>query len=156
ERHQPETRHTEAGEVVEPSGKPSEVTIPVAIGIGVRLDVETVDDRVLVPLVVQPQSQVLQTRTSVATMRPGSLMSWDTTARPMPPWARPAPLAGQVRAMRRSMRRCGDSRQGVVPARPMRDSSMLNDRGGLLRSVPLGGGLRRVGCQGEGRHATNA
>ena len=51
ERHQPDAGHAEVGQVVDLAGQPGEVTPPVAVAVGVPLDVQAVDDGVLQPQV---------------------------------------------------------------------------------------------------------
>ena len=53
ERHQPEARDAEVGEVVDAPREPGEVADPVAVVVQVRLDVEAVDDRRLPPQVAR-------------------------------------------------------------------------------------------------------
>jgi hypothetical protein len=52
ERLQPQARHAEAGKVVEPPREPLEIANAVAVAVDVGLDVEAVNDRVLVPEVI--------------------------------------------------------------------------------------------------------
>jgi hypothetical protein len=52
ERLQPDTGDAETGQIVEPAGQALEVPDAVAAGILVGFDVETLDDGVLVPEVV--------------------------------------------------------------------------------------------------------
>jgi hypothetical protein len=49
ERLQPDAGHAQPLQVVEPAHQPFEVADAIAIGVLVLFDVETVDDRVLVP-----------------------------------------------------------------------------------------------------------
>jgi hypothetical protein len=51
ERHQPDARDAESGEIVDVCGEASEVAHAVAVGVGERLDVEAVEHRVLPPQV---------------------------------------------------------------------------------------------------------
>ena len=51
ERHEPEARDTEIGEVVDAAGEAGEVADPVVVAVHVRLDVEAVDHRALPPQV---------------------------------------------------------------------------------------------------------
>ena len=52
ERLQPEAGDAEPGKVVELARQPAEITDAVAVAVEILLDVEAVDDRVLVPEVV--------------------------------------------------------------------------------------------------------
>jgi hypothetical protein len=52
ERHQPEAGDPEAGQVVEAAGQAAHIAGAVAVGVHEGADVELVDDRVLVPQVV--------------------------------------------------------------------------------------------------------
>ena len=45
ERHEPQARDSEVGEVVDAAREPGEVADPVVVAVHVRLDVEAVDDR---------------------------------------------------------------------------------------------------------------
>ena len=49
ERHQPDTRDADAGEVREPVAQAPEVAHPIAVAIGKRADIEAIQDGVLVP-----------------------------------------------------------------------------------------------------------
>ena len=51
ERHEPQARHAQLGQVVDALGQPRQVAAPVAVGVEERLDVQAVDDRVLPPQV---------------------------------------------------------------------------------------------------------
>src|SRR6185503_14207470 len=52
ERLQPDARHAQPGQVVEPPRQSGEVPDAVAVAVHVRLDVKAVDDGVLVPQVI--------------------------------------------------------------------------------------------------------
>jgi hypothetical protein len=49
ERHEPDAGDTQADQVVDLLDQAAEVAAPVAVAVGVRLDVEAVDDGVLPP-----------------------------------------------------------------------------------------------------------
>src|SRR3954447_4741877 len=51
-RLQPEARNSQAGEIIEPPRQSGEVADAVRVGVDVLLDVETVDDRILVPEII--------------------------------------------------------------------------------------------------------
>ena len=50
ERQQPDRRHPEAGDVIQPVDETGEIAHAVAVGIEERLDVKLVDDRVPIPV----------------------------------------------------------------------------------------------------------
>jgi hypothetical protein len=52
ERHQPECRRAEPVQIVEPAHQALKVTDPIRVGIHVGADREAIDDRVLVPEVL--------------------------------------------------------------------------------------------------------
>ena len=74
ERHQPDARHADAGEVVHPVGQPHQVAAAVAVRVGERLRVQAVDHRVLPPQVGgaldHPSSSPGPRRTSIASSTP--------------------------------------------------------------------------------------
>jgi hypothetical protein len=72
ERSEPDRRHTEAFEVVETPGEPFEVAAAVAVRVQVRLDVEAVDDRVLVPEVADHPSTSRSVRYIACDQRSGT------------------------------------------------------------------------------------
>jgi hypothetical protein len=60
-RHEPEAGDAETCEVVEPVRQSLEVADAIAVGVGIGLDIEAVDDRVLVPLIAQAHGISLPT-----------------------------------------------------------------------------------------------
>src|SRR5262245_23901350 len=81
ERLQPHTGHAEAGEVVEPAPQPLEVTAAVPVRVHVLLDVETVDDRVLVPEILDRHARASRWRTCRTGGCPRSRSRGGTSAR---------------------------------------------------------------------------